>query len=103
MFAGEETPLHKNWEFLSTVWEQTYKSAVPKTHTPPKDVSYLFNEISSLTFYYETPSLSEVSASDHHWFIMSSGVPRTFTSSKDGRGILYFCNIDLHSICDILE
>ena len=35
--------------------------------------------------------------------VMSSGVFKTFTSSKDGRGILYFCNIDLHSSCNILE
>ena len=26
-----------------------------------------------------------------------------FTSSKDVRGILYVCNIDLHSRCNILE
>ena len=35
--------------------------------------------------------------------VMSSGVSTTFTSSKDGRGILYFCCIDLHSRCNILE
>lgn len=47
----------------------------------------LFNEISSLPFYCETLSHLEFKYLTITGLVMSSGVPKTFTSSEDGKGI----------------